>query len=277
MRIAVITTVHGRPGHLTLQHEGLAASTRGPDHRVVVAMDDPSLEGPDVVHVPADDLGLPLARARNIGARCALEAGAEALVFLDVDCIPSPDLVAAYERVLADPTTADDLLCGPVTYLPPAPEGGYDLGAISSMGVQHAARPGPLPGEVDRAHDRYELFWSLSFAVSATVWDRIGGFEESYVGYGGEDTDFAQKARAAGVALTWVGGADAYHQHHPVSRPPVEHVEDIVRNATIFHRRWGTWPMQGWLDEFEARRLVTRDAEGAYAVSALGDELDREC
>jgi len=275
MRVAVITIVHGRHGHLALQQEGLAASTRAPDVRVVVAMDDPTLDGAGVVHVPTDDLGLPLARARNIGARRALDAGAQALVFLDVDCIPSPGLVAAYERVLADRATSGDLLCGPVTYLPPPPEGGYDLATVGALGVPHAARPCPPAGEVDRGHDRYELFWSLSFAVSAGVWEVVGGFDESYVGYGGEDTDFARKAQSAGVALTWVGGADAFHQHHPVSRPPVEHVDDIVRNATIFRDRWGTWPMQGWLDELEGRGLVTRGADG-YAVSALGDELDRE-
>lgn len=269
MRIAVVTIVHGRRGHLALQHDGLKASTRATDQRVVVAMDDVALEGADVVHVPTDDLGLPLARARNVGARRALDSGADALVFLDVDCIPSPGLVAAYERVLADPVTAGDVLCGAVTYLPPPPDGGYDLRTLGAAGVPHAARPCPPDGAIDRGHDRYELFWSLSFAVSAQVWELLGGFDESYVGYGGEDTDFAWRAREAGLALTWVGGADAFHQHHPVSRPPVEHVEDIVRNATIFHDRWGTWPMQGWLDEFLALGLVARLPGGAYAVSVL--------
>ncbi|MCD9198726.1 glycosyltransferase family 2 protein [Aeromicrobium wangtongii] len=285
MRIAVVTVVHGRHGHLLLQHEGLAASRRPADHRVVVAMDDPQLERwrpaappvPDVVSVEGDDRGLPLARARNVGARRALSAGAEALIFLDVDCIPSPELIGSYERVLADPRTADDVVCGAVTYLPPPPEGGYRLEEVAHMGEPHRARPCPPPGQVDRGHDRYDLFWSLSFAVSAQTWHRLGGFEESYVGYGGEDTDFGRVAQSAGIALTWVGGADAFHQHHPVSRPPVEHVDDIVRNATIFRRRWGSWPMQGWLDALVARELVTRRPDGSYAVaSALDSVLDVE-
>lgn len=41
------------------------------------------------------------------------------------------------------------------------------------------------------------------------------------------------------MKLTWVGGADAYHQFHPVSDPPVEHPDDILINAGVFHRRWG--------------------------------------
>jgi len=68
--------------------------------------------------------------------------------------------------------------------------------------------------------ERYELFWSLSFDLTAASWARIGGFCTDYAGYGGDDTDFGEKARSAGVPLDWVGGADASHQWHPVPRPP---------------------------------------------------------
>ncbi len=60
---------------------------------------------------------------------------------------------------------------------------------------------------------------------------------EQYIGYGAEDTDFGQVAASRGIALTWVGGAWAYHQYHPGSDPPVQHLTDIVRNAAIFHRQ----------------------------------------
>ena len=40
------------------------------------------------------------------------------------------------------------------------------------------------------------------------------------------------------------------------SDPPVEHVADIVRNANLFHERWGWWPMAGWLEAFDARGLA---------------------
>ena len=56
-----------------------------------------------------------------------------------------------------------------------------------------------------------------------------------------------------------MGGARAYHQHHPVSSPPVEHLDDILRNGRLFHERWGEWPMAGWLEEFERRGLVRRE------------------
>ena len=95
-----------------------------------------------------------------------------------------------------------------------------------------------------------------------TAWQRVGGFDETYTGYGGEDTDFGQRARAAGLDLQWVGGADAYHQHHPVSDPPVEHLDDILRNGRRFADRWGFWPMEGWLRAFAERGLVRREGDG---------------
>jgi N-acetylglucosaminyl-diphospho-decaprenol L-rhamnosyltransferase len=52
------------------------------------------------------------------------------------------------------------------------------------------------------------------------------------------------------------GGANAYHHWHPVSDPSVEHLGDIVRNANLFHDRWGWFPMTGWLQRFEALGLA---------------------
>src|SRR5690606_11833725 len=105
------------------------------------------------------------------------------------------------------------------------------------------------------------LFWSLSFALSRATWQRIGGFCEQYAGYGAEDTDFARVARDRGIGIAWVGSARAHHQYHPTRTPPVQHLDDIVRNAMVFRQRWGAWPMGGWLREFEPRGLIVVDDE----------------
>jgi GT2 family glycosyltransferase len=265
MRTAVITVVAGRHTHLARQERGLAAGSRRPDQRIVVAIDDPAVAAvlddrepsPVVVAHPTDPLGLPLAAARNAGAARALTAGADLLVFLDVDCIPGPDLVRRYEEVAAEGDRR--LLCGPVAYLPPAPVGGYPATGLDRLATPHPARPVPADGATADSDD-HALFWSLSFAITAAVWREIGGFTEDYVGYGGEDTDFGQSARALGIGLRWVGGGTAFHQHHPVSDPPHEHLDDILRNAAIFRRRWGWWPMTGWLAGFERLGLITHNA-----------------
>jgi GT2 family glycosyltransferase len=216
------------------------------------------------VPVPSAPAGLPLARARNAGAEHALAAGAELLVFLDVDCLPGPELFSRY-RTAALSHGADALLCGPVAYLPPPPAAGYSATGLDALARPHPARPVPPEDAVLTGGD-HALFWTLSFAVTAAVWRRVGGFCEAYVGYGGEDTDYGQLAHRAGVGLCWVGGAWAYHQHHATHSPPVQHLHDILRNADLFHRRWGWWPMGGWLDEFAAQGLVRYDRAADHWV-----------
>lgn len=256
-RVGVVTVAHGRHAHLREQRRVLTRVAPGVRH-LVVAIDDEEITavagpGADVLHLPTDPRGLPLARARNLGVATAIEAGCALVVLLDVDCVPAPGAVEAY--VAAAARVPGALLAGPVTYLPEGrvvPQDPQDLLALSDP---HPSRPAPPAGEVATGGD-HRLFWSLSAALDVATWTRIGGFDEEYVGYGAEDTDFGSRARALGVDLVWVGGAEAFHQHHPVSRPPVEHLEDIVRNATLFHRRWGHWPMSGWLEEFARRGLV---------------------
>lgn len=269
MKTAVITTVRGRSAHLRNQRAGLEGNSQLADAHVVVDIDDPEvsnvLDEADVptvrVTCPAGNDALPVARARNLGAATALREGADLLVFLDVDCIPGHDLVSCYLGAAQQPEHADALLCGPVTYLPPPGAHGYPMDRLDELARPHPARPVP-PGRQIVAGNDHRLFWSLSFAVTSPTWHRIGGFSEDYRGYGGEDTDFAQRAAAQGVPLKWVGGADAFHQYHPVSDPPVEHLDDILRNVAVFHQKWGWWPMEGWLQAFAAQGLIGRDAAG---------------
>ena len=260
MRSGLITIAAGRHAHLRRQEEGIAAGTALPDVRIVVAMRAAEAQSyrrlcggaAEVIALPGHGSGLPLARARNAGAERAIARGAERLVFLDVDCIPSPTLLARYVEVATD----DAVSCGTVAYLPPDPPQDFAAAAIP-----HPVRPAPRADEVIPGGDHC-LFWSLSFAITAAAWRRVGGFSEAYIGYGGEDTDFGQRARAAGLDVHWVGGADAYHQHHPVSDPPVEHLDDILRNGAQFAARWGWWPMGGWLRAFAERGLIRPEGDG---------------
>jgi GT2 family glycosyltransferase len=262
VRVAVITPVAGRHEHLQRQRHGLLAGTRPPDMHVVVAMDDPAIRDVlgahrphlDVVDLPCSRGRFPLARARNLGAERALAADADLLVFLDVDCIPGARMLQRYAEYASG--AAPGLLCGPVSYLPPLPSSqGYDEIRLAAIGQPHPARP--VPPETGAIHNGdHHLFWSLSFAVRESLWRDLGGFCEDYEGYGCEDTDFGQVAAQRDVPLIWLGGAWAYHQHHPTTDPPVQHIEDILRNAAVFFRRWGWWPMSGWLDAFERQGLV---------------------
>jgi GT2 family glycosyltransferase len=260
---AVITLNKGRRAHLTRLLEGLGRGTP-PDACVVVEMggDDapfPPLPFP-VERVAFPRAGLPLAAARNAGRRAAR---AETLIFLDVDCIPSADLVAGLTRAVA---AQDGLICCEIGYLPAgAVADGWRAADLERLGQPHPVRTFPPPGQVAPA-PQPGLFWSLAFAVRAATYDRLSGFDEAFSGYGAEDTDLAFRADRAGVPTLFLGGPRAYHQHHPGYDPPLQHFRDIVANATRFQARHGLWPMDGWLDGFARLGLIAADRSGGIVV-----------
>jgi N-acetylglucosaminyl-diphospho-decaprenol L-rhamnosyltransferase len=213
------------------------------------------------IEIEGDEL--PLARARN---ELADAASSSLLVFLDVDCVPTAGLLTAYANALRE---HDALAIGETRYLPRGFRAdGADERSLRRAARRHPERGGlfPAPDEVriDREH---ELFWSLNFAVRReTFVERTRGFDEGYRGYGIEDTDFAMRAARAGVPLAWVGGALAFHQHHPPTRLRPEGVPALVENVRRYRELWGAWPARGWLEELATAGLIDWDeAAGTLA------------
>ena len=255
MSASVITLNKGRDAHLARLLEGLA---RGGPFRecIIVEMGAEPPPLPDygfpIRRVVLDLPGLPLARARNAGRYAAQ---GDHLVYLDVDCIPSTDLVDGLDGDLA---RADGLICCEVRYLPAgAVSDGWTEAGLHDAGRPHPVRPFPASGLEPTKNPG--LFWSLAFGVRAATFDRLGGFDEAFDGYGAEDTDLAFRAAAAGVPVLLTARGEAYHQHHAACDPPLQHFDCIVTNARRFHARHGLWPMDGWLDAFARLGHVSPD------------------
>ncbi|MBB1484368.1 hypothetical protein H5392_10910 [Tessaracoccus sp. MC1865] len=269
MELAIVTIAHGRHDHLGRQLRWIEALDPRPLVHVVVAMGDPAIAGliggrerTVLVELPADG-ELPLAGARNRGVAAAGEAGATMVALLDVDCLPEPGFVADYTSRLRDAATqpGPSVVTGRVRYLPEGLRGDdYTPERLAEVGRDHPARTVPETDDLLAAD--VNLLWSLNIATSITDWHRIGGFDERYVGYGGEDTDFGRRLAVAGGHLWWIRGAGAFHQWHPSSSPPVEHAAAIARNANLFHSIWGEYPMPGWLEAMEQSGHLLRTEEG---------------
>ncbi len=252
--ISVLTLVKDREGHLRNLVAGLRRSAVPPSELVIVDMGDTPLTQPEcdfpVSVVRLEAKGLPLAKARNLAAA---QACSDQLLFLDVDCIPVDRLVGAMSTGLLQ---HDALICAEILYLGANDVVGerWTQNALIEVGLPHPARPFPSKGVRREANPG--LFWTVAFGVARTTFEKIGGFDEAFTGYGGEDTDFSFKAREKGFELLFLGGHGALHQHHAVVHPPLQHFGDIIRNAGIFYRKWGFWPMEGWLSAFQRLGLI---------------------
>lgn len=243
-----------------------------PSTHVVISMGDPTIrdlvadaDGDAVVVELAPAEELPLAAARNLGVATAREHGADAVVLLDVDCLPHPAMIGDYARALEELGTETAVVSGRVKYLPEGmTEADYTPQRAHELGRDHPARVVPegttlVPGDP-------RMLWSLSLATTVESWARIGGFDERYVGYGGEDTDFGQRLAAAHGVMWWSGLACVYHQHHPTVIPPVQHAAAIARNANLFRSTWGFDPMDGWLAQLREMGHLTW-SEGGWRTT----------
>lgn len=253
--ISVLTLGRGRDAHLRNVIRGLARQTTPPVELIIGCMqDDAYTELPEApfpirqLHIPGADL--PLSRARNSVARAAR---GQVLIFLDIDCIPAPDVCCTYGRLAK---SGAGLLMGEVMYLPSgAAKGDWRIKAFDDVAERHSDRPGPPTGPIARCAD-YRCFWSLNFAIHRSDWDQSGGFDERFTGYGGEDTDFGRQLDDRGIPISWVRGARVYHQYHQHCMPPIHHIPSILRNTEIFAKKWGHRTMEHWLSGFRMMGLV---------------------
>lgn len=257
---SVLTLLRGRDDRLRNLMRGLARQTLPPAELVIAWMQPtaaPDLPDPGcpVRHLYVHGEPMPLAAARN---RSAEAARGDVLIFLDVDCIPGPGLVAAYAGA-----GTDGLLLGEVLYLSEGAVGAdFDVTHLDRLGRVHPAKP-PIPETGLRLEPDAKELWGLSFALPAAAYRSLGGMDEGYAGYGAEETDFAVRLSAAGLPTNWVAGARAYHQHHPVHVPPLQHFDPILRNAARFHARHGHWCMEYWLSQFRDAGLIAWDADSS--------------
>ena len=256
MSLSVCTLGKGRDTHIVNLVHGLNRQRVAPIELVVGVMQDMPYALPDtsfpVRQILLGSDAMPLAAARNAAASAAT---ASRIAFLDIDCIPTPDFVGDYCDRLGE---RDAIVMGEVLYLPAgATDEGINFDHFAALGEQHSERAGP-PDEALGVCTDYRCFWSLNFAMRRDRFLSLGGFDEAYVGYGGEDTDFGRTAAEAGVPLLWCRGARAYHQYHPHYMPPVHHLDSVLANARRFRAKWGHFTMEHWLRAFEMMGLIEK-------------------
>lgn len=254
--VSVVIPYYDDPPGLRVLLAALDQQHGAPDFEVVIA-DDGSPTAPEVptdlryrcTVVRQPDLGFRAAAARNLGA--AASTG-KILVFLDADTLPTAGYLAAVAAAVPQTDTGHGaLVVGRRRHLdrgdatdeqllamlrrpdldPTAPLTVLDDPAWLIDGYRRTA-------DLTRSGDEdFRLVISAVLAVDRRLWTRLGGFDETFIGYGGEDWDLAWRAWTAGADRRYVPAALAWHDGPDAAGRGIDvrdkNVESLRLAATI--------------------------------------------
>jgi glycosyltransferase involved in cell wall biosynthesis len=218
--VSVVITTYNRSDALLAVLAGLARQTDR-DFEVVVA-DDGSREEHQralrgsavarelkVVHVWHPDVGFTASKVRNRGVAAAT---GDYIVFMDGDCVPEVDFIARHKQLAQAGHFVNGsrvLLSAELTRrVIDGQEQICGRGAWYWLGQRlrgHASKLTHLLRLPDwRGRVRPDFYWkgirSCNMGVWRTDYERVDGFDESFVGWGHEDADFVLRLHHAGVA-----------------------------------------------------------------------------
>jgi glycosyltransferase involved in cell wall biosynthesis len=219
MLVSVIVTTYNRPDALAAVLRGLSAqSDRG--FEILVAddgsrdetralVDGHSRDAPIAIrHVWQEDRGFRAGAARN---RAAAQARGDYLLFLDGDCVPRPDFIARH-RALAERgwMTAGNRVLLSEAFTREMLDGNLPIHAWSFAQWRTARRRGAINRTEPLRHlplgplrklgsRRWQRVRTCNLGVWATDFRNVNGFDESFEGWGYEDSDLAVRLINSGV------------------------------------------------------------------------------
>ncbi|AXL10984.1 glycosyltransferase [Microbacterium foliorum] len=182
----------------------------------VVVADDGSPGAVDVpegvILVRQEDRGFRLAAVRNLGVRAS---SGEVLCFVDADTAPEPGYVRALSRLpalLPEAVTVGRRRHADFSGLP------VDAPVVEAARGRELAEPAWLAEEYARSRDlldaddrSYRFMIGAVIGCSRRLFDEVGGFDESFTSYGGEDWEWAHRMWQAGAVFAHVPDAVAWH------------------------------------------------------------------
>lgn len=175
-------------------------------------------------HVWQEDIGFRAARARNLGT---LAAQGEYIIFIDGDCVPQQDFIANHRR-LSKPgfvVTGSRVLLSEA-YTRRLLEQHLDiqrLGALEKFKLYLAGSANKFLQTMltlpDMGRESKRFTWRRIKSCNMAVWrsdlELVNGFDESFTGWGHEDSDLVVRLFNAGVMRkSGAFATEVYHLWH---------------------------------------------------------------
>ena len=176
-----------------------------------------------------DSGGEPFSRACSINMAAASEPGAQVFIIADADVVTVPSQVeTAVEWALSDPGMVQPF----DRYIPLNKWDTADVWAAGSV---------PADGVF---HAKPKADWicvSGCLVMSRESWEKVGGFDERFRGWGYEDSAFDNKM-AATVALRRNVPGPAWHLAHPGYTPDPAQDEQSLANLALWEQYQRDYP-----------------------------------
>lgn len=240
--LAVIVTTFNDPHRLRLCLRGLALQTLPHDKfRVYVVSDGGDQEINNSAIRDAFGWGLNVSYAwvgdkkpgefragkcRNVYLRGMRSDLLPRTLFLDGDCVPEKNVLAEHLAYGSNP----QVVVGARRHIPEQIVPQLDLPHVPELAsLVHAEDAryklrgqvyGPVREQLARGVrvmllPSHRLVWSFQLSVPTETAKRIGGFNEEFKTYGGEDQEFGARLRQAGCPLLGRFDLICYHLDHP--------------------------------------------------------------
>jgi GT2 family glycosyltransferase len=213
-KVSVVIIHYDQQRELDRTLAALAAQDYSRDRIEIVVVDDGSPVAPTVPDgvrlVRQEDRGFRAAAARNLGAR---QSSGDILCFLDADTAPEPQYVREISRL---PALAPDIVTvGRRRHADFTSSEAPDVADAEGWAL-------PAPQWLEDAYQQsqnllvadnhsYRYIISAVLTCSRALFDEVGGFDETFENYGGEDWEWAHRAWLAGGLLAHVPTAVAWH------------------------------------------------------------------
>lgn len=222
--LSIVISVYNQKETLRKILSGLAGQIKNPKDFEVVITDDGSTDGTAefvkktrfpifMKYLQAEKNA---GRAQNRNRGFAKTVGRH-VFFLDGDMVPGPDLVKTHMAMWKK--YPNDVILGSIKN-PPEYKPDRLHKYLYSRGFLNQSKETPIPG-------RY--LTGSNFSVNREAFEKLSGFDESFEGWGGEDTDLGLRLEKQGITIRYAPGAISYHYH-------IKTLNDRINEFEIYGR-----------------------------------------